>query len=152
MSSKQGKSGSGKSGKASGASTGAVVPAVRQRERVFEAAKRDGNKVGKVHGLLLTAWWNGVLDAMATGKAQWTDAQLAEAVLAEYPNRGAHQSPTAYRSYYNSQRHGLGGQGLHAMPYRVPKAQAPAPVVSGANSAVPPVGRSRKGRAVQNGQ
>lgn len=82
----------------------------REGAKVFDRENRDGNRVGLTTGLLITGWYNEVFDSIRNG-AKWSDETLANEVRKEFPQRGEWQAIGAYRSYYNSGKHGLGEGG-----------------------------------------
>lgn len=128
-----------------------VVPCVRQGERVFPTDRRNGSKVGMVHGLLLTAWFNGVFDLLATGNAVvaddgsgkpvYSDEAIHAAMRAEYPNASSKQATSidgvrAYRGYYNNGQHGLGAV-VDGVRWLAPKPQVARKAKPAAVPAVP---------------
>jgi hypothetical protein len=79
----------------------------QHKNNVADKAERDGYKVGKVSGLLLTHCLNELFIANMAG--HWTDAELVEYLNRDYPERkGKFQSMTAYRAYFNAGLHGFG--------------------------------------------
>ncbi len=81
-------------------------------EQVKPKAERDGIKVGLKTGLVLTHFINELF--FANYAKQYNDESLYAAMQAEFPNREVIQSPAAYRSYFNSGKHGHGwGEALN---------------------------------------
>lgn len=70
-----------------------------------EAANGDGRLTGLVTGLRITAFFQRLFDANHSDKL--SDAELAQRVRAEFPNRDKLQTISMWRSYYNSGLHGL---------------------------------------------
>ena len=92
-----------------------VAVSVTIPDGVVQAAEsaRDGDTVGKATGLRLLSFVNALL--YDNYDAQRTDAELAAAIVAEFPNRtikgnakSKFQPVATYRTYFNSGTGGLG--------------------------------------------
>jgi len=76
-------------------------------DQVQPPGNRDGNRVGKTTGLVITHFCNELFMA-SYDHPEVGDTQLAAILKQEFPARAILQTIAAYRSYFNSGKHGFG--------------------------------------------